>query len=371
MANTVGTFTKPDGQYNFTWSETDEPHASRRQEILKKYPQIKNLFVTEPLTFVVVSIILAIQLSMVYFVKSADWPVLILCAYVVGGTLNHSLQLAAHELSHNLCWSSPFANKLTAIYANFATGFPSSITFQRYHMDHHTYQGVDLIDTDVPTDFEVKYFTNPLMKCAWLIAQPLWYAFRPLFMKPKPFVFWEGVNWVAQVAFDAAVIYFFGVKGMVYLWMGTLLGLGLHPSAGHFIAEHYEFIKGQETYSYYGFWNFFNFNVGYHNEHHDFPRIPWTKLAEVKRIAPEYYDLPSYDSYVSVMIKYVFDKECGPWNRIKRKMPAAIKAHEDRKATQEKSFSESFFKYIAAASMAGVISIGWYMSFQGLFVSTQ
>jgi len=293
---------------------------------------------------------------MVYMLQDASWTVLMICAYVVGGTLNHSLQLAAHELSHNLCWQSAFANKCTAIYANFVTGFPSSITFARYHMDHHAYQGVDGIDTDIPTQWEVSYFTNTVLKVCWLFAQPIWYAFRPLFCKPKPFVFWEGINWVCQVAFDLTVIYFFGLKGMAYLWLGTLLGLGLHPSAGHFIAEHYEFTKGQETYSYYGFWNFFNFNVGYHNEHHDFPKVPWTKLPVLKKMAPEYYDtLPHYTSYVAVMWRYVFDEEIGPFARIKRKMPDSVQKHEDRKATQPKSVSENVFKYVASFLMACAI----------------
>jgi sphingolipid delta-4 desaturase len=103
------------------------------------------------------------------------------------------------------------------------------------------------------------------------------------------------------------------------LWIGTLLGLGLHPIAGHFIAEHYVFIKGFETYSYYGPLNLITFNVGYHNEHHDFPNIPGYRLPEVKKIAPEFYDnLPCHHSWIKVLYDFIVCEEMGPYARIKR-----------------------------------------------------
>lgn len=82
-----------------------------------------------------------------------------------------------------------------------------------------------------------------------------------MLIKPKPFRFWEGLNWVCCALFDTLIIYYFGPKAFFYLLFGTLSGLGLHPCAGHFIAEHYEFVAGMETYSYYGPANWVNFNV--------------------------------------------------------------------------------------------------------------
>jgi sphingolipid delta-4 desaturase len=122
------------------------------------------------------------------------------------------------------------------------------------------------------------------------------------------------------MSFNALVWYLFGGRVVAYMFIGSLLAMGLHPVAGHFISEHYMFKKGYETYSYYGPLNWITFNVGYHNEHHDFPNVPGSRLPMVKQIAPEYYvDLPQHDSWIKVLYDFVTDPEIGPYARIKRR----------------------------------------------------
>jgi sphingolipid delta-4 desaturase len=103
---------------------------------------------------------------------------------------------------------------------------------------------------------------------------------------------------------------------------------GLHPCAGHFISEHYVFPHldaTQETYSYYGKLNWLTWNVGYHNEHHDFPYVPWSRLPALKKLAPEFYDnLAVCDSWTGVIWDYIMRDELGPYNRVKRQPPAGV-----------------------------------------------
>ena len=44
------------------------------------------------------------------------------------------------------------------------------------------------------------------------------------------------VNWGLVIGTDVGVLYFLGIKSLVYLLAGSLLGGGLHPMAGHLIA---------------------------------------------------------------------------------------------------------------------------------------
>jgi len=307
---------------DFYWSYTDEPHATRRKEILAKYPQVKDLYGYDYRTKYITFFWVASQYVVAYCLTSMDasWPLVILAAYVIGAVANHALFLAMHEISHNLAYPKPWQNRVLGCFANITTVVPHFSMFQRYHMEHHQYQGVSGIDSDIPTVYEGRYVTNTIKKILWIFFQAFFYIIRPLAVKPKKPGFWEAVNWSFVIGIDVLIVQFLGIKALLYFLLSGLLGSGLHPIAGHFIAEHYVFIKGQETYSYYGPLNLVTFNVGYHNEHHDFPRIPGYKLPELRAIAPEYYEnLPRHMAWSKAMWDFITDGSVGPFSRVVRK----------------------------------------------------
>jgi len=261
------------------------------------------------------------QTMSVMYISQLSWFWIILLAYCLGGVINHSLTLAIHDISHNVTFGNyyPVSNRLFGMFANLPLGVPMSVTFKKYHVEHHRFQGTDGYDTDLPTEFEGKFFHNTASKIVWLFFQSLFYAFRPMAVRPKSPTVLEIINLAVQAAYDVFIFYNCGIKGLFYCIGGTVLALGLHPMSAHFIAEHYMFKLGYETYSYYGPWNYLTFNVGYHMEHHDFPYIPGSRLPEVKRIAAEFYDdLPQHDSWLRVIWDFLFDPDMGPYSRIKR-----------------------------------------------------
>lgn len=91
----------------------------------------------------------------------------------------------------------------------------------------------------------------------------------------------------------------------------------------------------------------FRAQVGYHNEHHDFPSVPWTRLPALRKLAPEFYDtIPSHPSWPMVIVNFIRDPEVGIFARVKRprdfkeKLAAEREKKGEVAAKQEKA-SES------------------------------
>jgi sphingolipid delta-4 desaturase len=252
--------------------------------VTAKHPEMKKLMTHDPTIKWSVTAMVVAQIIAAWFVQDASWVTIVILGYCFGGVINHSLELAIHEISHNLAFGHkyPTWNKVLGMWANLPIGLPYSVTFKKYHLEHHKYQGDEEYDMDIPSRLEGYLFYNTFTKLLWVILQPFFYALRPVFMRPKPITKLDVMNAGIQFTFDAIILYTMGWRSLIYLIGGTFLAMGAHPVAGHFVSEHYVFVKGYETYSYYGPLNWITYNVGYHNEHHDFPNIPGCNLPQVR-----------------------------------------------------------------------------------------
>lgn len=324
---------------DFTYSNTEEPHIQRTKDIIRKYPQIKDLMGRYPQTFLYAFAIVAAQVLIAYFLRDQAWYMVLLAAYAIGAFANHALFVLIHEFSHNMVFKSKVANLWGGIMCDIPNAFPSSVSFRKYHLKHHAFQGHYDLDADLASKWEAKMIgSNFIGKSIWLLLFPVFQALRPPRLREIQFQSkWVWINLLTVVAVDVLIFMYFGPMALLYLVFSFMFSIGLHPLGARWIQEHYLVAAPQETYSYYGPLNRLAFNVGYHNEHHDFSYVPWVHLPKIRAIAPEYYNnIVYHTSWTKLLLKFLFDKELSLFSRVLRK---------DRGGLDVTSSSESdFFK---------------------------
>ncbi|KAJ3164148.1 hypothetical protein HDU88_005652 [Geranomyces variabilis] len=302
--------------------DLDEPHIKRKHAILDAHPDIKQLYGYEPLTKYVALVAASAQFALAYYfgrINTDSTWLFLLTIYVVGASFTQVFGVIIHEATHNLCGETLAINRAVGLLANAGIPVPIFSSFRRYHLEHHAYQGVIGRDPDLPLDWEVKLIkSNPLAKFTFLFFYPLMYVVRGAAQQKRPSA-WEIYNVIFSVLVDIVVVHTCGWRGLGYLFFSLWFGYGVHPAAAHFIQEHFTFDDGQETYSYYGCLNYLFMNIGYHNEHHDFTKVAWSKLPSIRAIAPEFYNTLGYHtSWVMVHVRFIFNKEVGPQSRVGR-----------------------------------------------------
>jgi sphingolipid delta-4 desaturase len=111
------------------------------------------------------------------------------------------------------------------------------------------YQGTDGVDMDIATDIEAKVIGhNPVTKFLFVLFQSLFYALRPVLVRPKTPGAWEFANYAVIVTSNFLIYHYIGGRALGYLGLSSFFGHGLNACAGHFISEHYVFSPLQETY---------------------------------------------------------------------------------------------------------------------------
>lgn len=306
---------------DYNYSQTAEPHIHRTKEILKKYPQIKDLMGKNTNTIYFILAIVAGQMLIAWGLSGIAWYWVLLVAWVVGAFANHALFVLIHECTHNMVFTGRVANIWAGILCDLPNGFPSSAGFRKYHLKHHAFQGHYEIDADIPSRWEARMIGKSFIgKSIWLLLFPLFQAFRPPRLKEIQFSNkWIWINLISVVIVDAAVIYFWGPSSFIYLVASFFFSVGLHPLGGRWIQEHYLVRPPQETYSYYGPLNTLAFNVGFHNEHHDFSYVPWNNLPKIRAIAPEFYNTIYYhESWSKLVWQFLSDGDLTLFSRTLR-----------------------------------------------------
>jgi sphingolipid delta-4 desaturase len=308
---------------DFFHSEESEPHRVRTKKMLGEFPHVRDLIGKNPYTMLVILGIVGSMLALAWVLRDQSWWLIFAAAYLYGAFANHALFVMIHECVHLLLFKSRTANRVAGMVANLPHLVPGYASFEKYHIKHHSFQGIHELDADLPNKWEAKLINN------YFLGKVLWLFFFPVFQSTrvsrlKELNLFDGlliINIAVQLVFNVAIWYFMGWHALGFLFMSFWFSIGLHPVGARWVQEHYLVQdETQETFSYYGPLNRVAFNVGYHNEHHDFPSIPWNRLPELKQTAPEYYETLYYHkSWTRLFFRFLFDKEISLFHRIVRK----------------------------------------------------
>lgn len=310
----------------FLPAELNRPHPIRRRAILKAHPDVKALMGQDVATFWITVAVVLGQVAMAALVGHLGlgyWWVAITAAYGIGAFANHAMFVVIHDATHNLVFKSVLWNKITLILADLPNAIPTGMGFRCYHVKHHSHLGDYDFDADLPSRWEADLVGNRwYMKAFWMFFFAAFQLARldrlkgTVPMRNR----WTVYNTLAVIAFDLAVLWFCGLNGLVYLFASFWFSVGgLHPLGARWVQEHFTFDPEQETYDYYGPLNIVALNIGYHNEHHDFPDIPWRRLPRLRKAAPEFYEtLKTHRSWFGLFVTFIVDRRYTLYSRVDR-----------------------------------------------------
>lgn len=324
-------------------SQASEPHAKRRAAILHAHPEVRDLQGAAPITARILIVLVLCQLMLSLLFADAPWWAYLLSAATIGAVASHALFGLVHECIHGTVFRSPWLNRALAIVANLPHALPSAVSFQIFHLEHHAHQGDYARDADIPAVWEVRLFGKSFLgKLAWFFVYPALMIARSSRVSKmsgvRGITLGVVVNVVCVLSFDAAWAYFAGWKALAWLLLSFYLAIGPTPLGARWVQEHFVLSRDQETNSYTGAFNLLCFNMGMHNEHNDFPGIPWFRLPKLRNLAPEFYsDLYDVTSYTVLFWRFLFDSRLSIGSRVVRakdamSVPFTLRSGANRQA---------------------------------------
>jgi len=325
-------------------SERISPQARRhnemRREALRIDPAIRDLSGPFPCTALVLPLLIGLHWAIAWLVSSQPVWIIFLAAFVPGQLLVHAMGALLHETAHRLVFRRD-SHKLCfdLLLEVGMTTYGRQLTYQHEHItSHHPHIG------DYERDYEhedicaiqarrVLKASNPgLQRLATLLtllihALPLgpvigdmvlprinrWLsgfppgdpqrdigATRPPAWQVRLFV---GVSLCSNLA----VLLLFGPWGLLYQVLSVSLFVGKLGvwNLGQSLSEHQGDDTVNPTRSHYGRINLLLFNTGYHNEHHTFPNVPWSRLPAVRKSAPQMFNHEAPKGYAAYWWEHI------------------------------------------------------------------
>ncbi|KAI9022386.1 fatty acid desaturase-domain-containing protein [Hyaloraphidium curvatum] len=303
-----------------------DPHHARRSRLLAEHPGIKFLEGHDVRTAWYVAALLACSAAMC-LAAHRSWALAVALGVTVGPYVDAGILAAIHELSHNLCTGSIAKDRLLGMLVNLPMLVPISEVFRQHHAAHHLNLGHPVLDVDTPLQWEIDLVgTSRLRKALWLLLNMLILPLRSLSKLPVRWNRFVLLNFATSLSCLAICLYF-SPRAATCLLLSLFFSQGAHPANARQLQEHLwdglpsRAVDAQggavATYSYYGTWNAFFLNVGYHREHHDCARVPWTRLPELKRMGGEAH-YPASGGHEGRgwgdLANFVFNREVGLGN---------------------------------------------------------
>jgi sphingolipid delta-4 desaturase len=372
-------------------------HRDRARKMLREHPEIKSLFGNTPTTAIWCGVFIAAQIALAIAASRLDLWVVLLIAWVFGGWINMNLFTLAHECNHKLVFKREWANRWVFTLTTLPMFLSGHHTWWIEHHVHHndmgakkdfikrrrsflllTKQRVAFFFTKGPVHAMLNWASTPLFQpyslvmlttqairsLIGLIVYAVQLPFRGT-TEPSDLALailadehlasgykrygvkrWAVAYPLLSLALIAALFLIGGWKSVLYLFVSAMFTTGfLHPVMFGMLLSNSHFHGHsvyQPTASYYGWFNRLTFNFGLHTEHHDIAGIPWSRLPQLRQIAPEAYDdlLPT-KSYAWLALNFVFctrtglDRRFG--NEIARnlEMTGGLEADSDSAAAAE------------------------------------
>lgn len=342
-------------------------HIERRKKILKEFPEIASLEQPYPTTSLwCITVVVALWATTFLCGYLRHWQTTAILAFLVGTPLDRGVFSLCHEVCHSLIHRRLNSKRAKRWCMRFLCSSPSARYFSYYtagHLTHHSALGgttleesLAFVEADEPFDMDVRpqlvnmviesrkegnyispatglgvqksyahlVFSKLLgMFAGELIMKPLMIARKctgaNILTPPDPFPKGAPKFLVDDIIQEASGLLMLYVAcqllslSFLHGWLFCFLTkaydeLALHPFAAYFLITHMSVFgkdSCQPTMSTYGssLISALYFNVNYHVEHHDFPRVPWVHLPKITAIGGKWYSELKSETFLSAYLR--------------------------------------------------------------------